>query len=67
MDSTTLAKLIACPESELKKRELVYPRKLARGKMSLAKCRHEIACMQRIVEVLKGLESEHSRKLKLFA
>jgi len=26
---------------------------------------HEIECMQRIIEILKGMEIEHSRKLKL--
>jgi hypothetical protein len=29
--------------------------------------RHEIECMQRIIEILKGMEIEHSRKLKLSA
>jgi hypothetical protein len=67
MSSLTISELVKSAESELKKRELVYPRKMARGKMSLAKCRHEIACMQRIVEILKELESEHARKLRLFA
>jgi hypothetical protein len=67
MDSITLAKLIACAESELKKRELVYPRKMACGKMSLQKAKHEIDCMRRIVELLKGMESAHSRKLRSFA
>jgi hypothetical protein len=67
MDSITPAKLIACAERETKRRKLVYPRYISKGKMSLQKAKQETECMQRIVEGLKELESEHSRKLKLFA
>jgi hypothetical protein len=67
MDSITLAKLIACAERETKRREMVYPRYMSKGKMSLQKAKQETECMRRIGEVLKGMESEHSRKLKSVA
>lgn len=58
--------LVKCAERELGLRQMVYPRKVATGKMSLVKARHKIECM-RIIEILKGMEIEHSRKLKLSA
>jgi hypothetical protein len=67
MSSITIAELVKSAESELKKRELVYPRKMARGKMSLQKARHEIECMRQITEILKEMEAEHARRLKLLA
>jgi hypothetical protein len=67
MDSSTLAKLIACAERETKRRKLVYPRYISKGNMSLQKAKQETECMERIAEVLKELESERSRKLKSVA
>jgi hypothetical protein len=40
---------------------------MAGGKMSLQKARHEIEYMRRIVDVLKEMEAEHPRKLRLSA
>jgi hypothetical protein len=59
--------LVKCAERELGLRQMVYPRKVATRKMSLVKARHEIKCMQRTIEILKEMEIEHSRKLKLSA
>ena len=67
MDSSTLAKLIACAERETKRRKLVYPRHISKGNMSLQKSKQEIQCMERIVSILKGMGAEHSRKSKLSA
>ena len=67
MSSITLSMLVKCAERELGLRQTVYPRKMAGDKMSLQKARHEIECMRRILDVLKEMEAEHSRKLKLFA
>jgi hypothetical protein len=65
MDRVTIAMLVKCAENELGKREVVYPRKIAGGKMSLQKAKQEIQCMQQIVAILKALEAEHARKLGL--
>ena len=67
IDRITISMLVKCAERELGLRELVYPRKLAGGKMSVAQVRHEPECMRRIVEILKEMETEHARKLKLSA
>jgi hypothetical protein len=66
MRRITISMLVKCAERELGLRETVYPRRVA-GKMSLQKAKHETECMRRIVEILKEMEAEHSRKLKLFA
>ena len=67
MSGITLSMLVKCAERELGLRQTVYPRKMAGGKMSLQKARQEIECMRRIVDLLKEMEAEHSRKLKLSA
>jgi hypothetical protein len=67
MSGIAISTLVKCAERELGLRQTVYPRKMAGDKMSLQKARHEIECMRRILDVLKEMEAEHSRKLKLFA
>jgi hypothetical protein len=67
MDRITISMLVKCAERELGLRQTVYPRKMAGGKLSLQKAKHETECMRRIVELLKEMEAGHSRKLKLFA
>jgi hypothetical protein len=41
MDRITISMLVKCAERELGLRELVYPRRVASGKMSLQKAKHE--------------------------
>jgi hypothetical protein len=67
MSSITITRLIECAERETKRRKMVYPRSIAKGKMSLTKSEDEIRCMERIVELLKTIQSEPVRKLKSFA
>jgi hypothetical protein len=64
MSRITVSMLVKCAERELGIRQTVYPRRVATGKMSLQKASQEIECMRRIAETLKGMEPEHSRKLK---
>jgi hypothetical protein len=67
MSRITLSMLVKCAERELGIRQTVYPRGVATDKMSLQKAKHEIECMRRIVDILKEIENEHARKLKLLA
>src|SRR6516165_10101280 len=64
MDRITFSMLVKCAERELGPRQTVYPRRVAGGKMSLQKVRDEIECMRRIVEILKEMETERSRKFE---
>jgi hypothetical protein len=47
--------LLACAKRELALRRRVYPRLVAQEKMREQTAAHEIACMERIVEILDKL------------
>lgn len=51
----SLAQQIACVEREIAQRKHVYPRLIAAGKLTQKKADHELACMQAVLETLKGL------------
>lgn len=52
----TIAEQIAAAKREVNVRKHVYPNWVAARKMTQEKADHEIACMEAIVETLKGLE-----------
>lgn len=48
----TLEEQLAAAERELKYRQRVYPRRIAKGQMSINLARHETAAMEAIIETL---------------
>ena len=55
MSDVTLAEKLHSAERELKMRRQVYPRWVARQKMSQEQADHEIRCMEAIVEDYRTL------------
>jgi len=49
---------IDCVKREIRMRELVYPGRVAKGKMKPGKCRQEIECMQAVLATLEGLRGK---------
>jgi hypothetical protein len=54
-DTIPLTDLLECAQREVAMREAVYPKRVANGKMTLKSAQHEIACMERIVDLLDWL------------
>lgn len=55
MEEISIEALLACAKRELAYRRRVYPRLVAQEKMREQTATHEIACMERIVEILDKL------------
>lgn len=51
----TLHELIASAQRELTLRRIVYPARIAQRKMEESKARHEIECMEHILDTLEQL------------
>lgn len=64
MRRPTIDEVIAAATREIGMRHRVYPRRIAEGKMSREKADHEIACMQRLLDL--ALEKRAEERPDLF-
>lgn len=65
MTNPTAADAIVAIEREIAMRHLVYPRRIAAGKMSCENCRWQIACMELALNIVKESLAEASPELQL--
>jgi hypothetical protein len=61
MFEPTVDELIACVDREVKKRRWVYPRQVLAGKMSVSKADREIAMMEKVMILLRGIRGNRPR------